>query len=217
VLFVSKKLKVKDVVPALRKKGFQVAAMHSDLNQKEREETMNAFKAGRINVLVATDIVSRGIDISGIQLVINFDMPHDPEDYVHRVGRTARADHDGESVTLVSANDRKELLKFGELETFLEKKLERIPVPKELGGCDEAEVMKGLDAHGRKPHRNAGPRQGGSGPRQGNSGPRQGRGPRNGRENNHGRENNNGKRNPGHNARPGKPSAAPEGPSQPQG
>ena len=224
VLFVSKKLKVKDVVPALRKKGFQVAAMHSDLNQKEREETMNAFKAGRINVLVATDIVSRGIDISGIQLVINFDMPHDPEDYVHRVGRTARADHDGESVTLVSANDRKELLKFGELEAFLEKKLERIPVPKELGGCDEAEVMKDLDAHGRKPRRNAGPRQGNAGPRQGNAGPkqgnagpRQGRGPRNGRENNHGRENNNGKRNPGHNARPGKPSAAPEGPTQPQG
>ena len=141
VVFVSKKLKVKDVVIALRKKGFQVAAMHSDLEQKDREETMNAFKSGRVNVLVATDIVSRGIDITGIQLVINFDMTHDPEDYVHRVGRTARADADGESVTFVSANDRKELLKFIDLEKFLEKTLERIPVPESLGGCNEAEVM----------------------------------------------------------------------------
>ena len=102
---------------------------------------MNAFKSGRVNVLVATDIVSRGIDITGIQLVINFDMTHDPEDYVHRVGRTARADDDGERVTFVSANDRKELLKFIDLEKFLEKTLERIPVPESLGGCNEAEVM----------------------------------------------------------------------------
>ncbi len=158
VVFVSKKLKVKDVVLALRKKGFLVSAMHSDLDQKEREETMNAFKAGRINVLVATDIVSRGIDISGIQLVINFDMTHDPEDYVHRVGRTARADADGESVTFISANDRRELQKFVQLEQFLEKTLERIPVPEALGGCNEAEVMATLSHHsgnnrGRGEHR----------------------------------------------------------------
>lgn len=136
VVFVSKKIKVKDVVLSLRKKGFQVAAMHSDLEQKDREITMNAFKAGRVNVLVATDIVSRGIDITGIRLVINFDMTHDPEDYVHRVGRTARADADGESVTFVSVNDRREMQKFAQLEKFLEKTLERIPVPQELGGCD---------------------------------------------------------------------------------
>ncbi|MBO6011952.1 MAG: DEAD/DEAH box helicase [Bacteroidales bacterium] len=156
VVFVSKKLKVKDVLLALRKKGFQVAAMHSDLDQKEREETMNAFKAGRVNVLVATDIVSRGIDITGIELVVNFDMTHDPEDYVHRIGRTARADHDGESVTMVSASDRKELQKFVELEEFLEKKMDRIAVPQELGGCNEEEVMQTIHTRSQKPRRNNG-------------------------------------------------------------
>ena len=156
VVFVSKKLKVKDVLLALRKKGFQVAAMHSDLDQKDREETMNAFKAGRVNVLVATDIVSRGIDITGIELVVNFDMTHDPEDYVHRIGRTARADHDGESVTMVSASDRKELQKFVELEEFLEKKMDRIAVPQELGGCNEEEVMQTIHTRSQKPRRNNG-------------------------------------------------------------
>ncbi len=186
VVFVSKKVKVKDVVLALRKKGFQVAAMHSDLEQKEREETMNAFKSGRVNVLVATDIVSRGIDISGIQLVINFDMTHDPEDYVHRVGRTARADADGESVTFVSANDRKELLKFIDLEKFLEKTLERIPVPESLGGCNEEEVMANVSqrrerqggSRGHSPRGGRGGR-GGSNPRSGqrrNGGNRRGGG-----------------------------------------
>ena len=167
VVFVSKKLKVNDVLLALRKKGFQVAAMHSDLDQKEREETMNAFKAGRVNVLVATDIVSRGIDITGIELVVNFDMTHDPEDYVHRIGRTARADHDGESVTMVSASDRKELQKFVELEIFLEKKMDRIPVPQELGGCNEEEVMQTIHTRSGKSRRNNGQGRG-KGNRHGN-------------------------------------------------
>ena len=153
VVFVSKKLNVKDVVLSLRKKGFAVAAMHSDLEQREREDVMNAFKAGRTNVLVATDIVSRGIDISGIQLVINYDMTHDPEDYVHRVGRTARADADGESVTFVTAEDRREMQKYAQLERFLGKSLERIPVPQELGGCDvPVPTVRNSDNH-RKPHR----------------------------------------------------------------
>lgn len=162
VVFVSKKLKVKDVVLSLRKKGFLVAAMHSDLEQREREDVMNAFKAGRINVLVATDIVSRGIDISGIQLVINYDMTHDPEDYVHRVGRTARADADGESVTFVSAEDRREMQKYAQLERFLEKSLERIPVPEELGGCDvSVPTVQGNDRC--RGHRRPGGPKGGRG------------------------------------------------------
>ena len=136
VVFVSRKADVRDVVMGLRKKGFQVAAMHSDLEQKDRDEVMNAFRAGRTNVIVATDIVSRGIDISGIALVINYDMPHDLEDYVHRIGRTARADHDGESLTLVSCDDRRDMRKLDALEKFIDKKMERIPVPEELGGCD---------------------------------------------------------------------------------
>ena len=180
VVFVSKKLKVKDVVLSLRKKGFQVSAMHSDLEQKDREETMNAFKAGRINVLVATDIVSRGIDISGIQLVINFDMTHDPEDYVHRVGRTARADADGESVTFVSANDRRELQKFVQLEQFLEKKLERIPVPESLGGCNEEEVMKNVHTHEHHDRKQDG--KGRQGDRHGNRGHGDGHRRRNGQK-----------------------------------
>ena len=140
VVFVSRKADVRDVVLALRKKGFQVAAMHSDLEQRDRDEVMNAFRSGRTNVIVATDIVSRGIDISGIALVINYDMPHDLEDYVHRIGRTARADHDGESLTLVNCDDRRDMRKLAALEKFIDKTMERIPVPQELGGCDASEA-----------------------------------------------------------------------------
>ena len=131
VVFVSRKVNVKDVVLHLRKKGFKVAAMHSDLEQRDREEVMNAFKAGRTNVLVATDIVSRGIDINGIELVVNFDLPHDPEDYVHRIGRTARADHDGESLTFVNRDNRIEMRKFRDLEKFIGKQMDRIATPDE--------------------------------------------------------------------------------------
>ena len=140
VVFVSRKADVRDVVLGLRKKGFQVAAMHSDLEQRDRDEVMNAFRSGRTNVIVATDIVSRGIDISGIALVINYDMPHDLEDYVHRIGRTARADHDGESLTLVNCDDRRDLRKLTALEKFIDKKMERIAGPDELGGCDYKET-----------------------------------------------------------------------------
>ena len=154
VVFVSRKVNVKDVVLNLRKKGFAVASMHSDLEQHDREETMNAFKAGRINVLVATDIVSRGIDITGIELVINFDMPHDPEDYVHRIGRTARADRDGESLTFINCNDGREIRKFRDLERFIEKRMERIAVPEDLGGCDFAKQRTETDKKQTKNTRN---------------------------------------------------------------
>ena len=149
VVFVSKKMNVHGVTRDLRRKGFNVAEMHSDLEQREREEVINAFKSGRTNVLVATDIVSRGIDITGIQLVVNYDMPHDNEDYVHRVGRTARADADGESATFVSANNRMEMQKFARLEQFLGKTLERIEVPQSLGGCDvKSAPARTAAAHG---------------------------------------------------------------------
>ena len=154
VVFVSRKADVRDVVLGLRKKGFQVAAMHSDLEQRDRDEVMNAFRAGRTNVIVATDIVSRGIDISGIALVVNYDMPHDMEDYVHRIGRTARADHDGESLTLVNCDDRRDLRKLTALERFIDKKMERIAVPDELGGCDYKETSPRED----KPKRQRGNR-----------------------------------------------------------
>jgi superfamily II DNA/RNA helicase len=143
VVFVSKKINVHTVARELRRKGFSVGEMLSDLDQSQREEVMNNFKSGRINVLVATDIVSRGIDISGIQLVINFDLPHDPEDYVHRIGRTARADADGEAVTFISVNNRLEMRRLATLEHFLGKQIERLPVPESLGGCEEPKVGAG--------------------------------------------------------------------------
>ena len=163
VVFVSRKADVRDVVLGLRKKGFQVAAMHSDLEQRERDEVMNAFRAGRTNVIVATDIVSRGIDISGIALVINYDMPHDMEDYVHRIGRTARADHDGESLTLVNCDDRRDLRKLAALERFIDKKMERIAVPDELGGCDYKEASP-LEDRPKRPHGNRSSRRPGNKP-----------------------------------------------------
>jgi len=104
--------------------------MHSDLEQVQREFIMHEFKSGRINILVATDIVSRGIDIDDIRLVINFDVPHDSEDYVHRIGRTARANNDGVALTFVN---EKEQTNFKNIENFLEKEIYKIPVPAELG------------------------------------------------------------------------------------
>ena len=94
IIFASSKIKVKEVTKALKMMKLNVGEMHSDLEQAQREVVMHEFKAGRINILVATDIVARGIDIDDIRLVINFDVPHDSEDYVHRIGRTARANND---------------------------------------------------------------------------------------------------------------------------
>jgi superfamily II DNA/RNA helicase len=104
--------------------------MHSDLSQQERDEVMYRFKAGQTDVLVATDIVARGIDIDDIRIVINYDVPHDAEDYVHRIGRTARADRDGEAITFVSEAD---IYRFQQIEHFLGKEVEKIPLPEGLG------------------------------------------------------------------------------------
>ena len=104
--------------------------MHSDLEQSSRENIMNKFAGGRLPVLVATDILSRGIDIDTIDLVINYDVPHDGEDYVHRIGRTARAEADGMAVTLVS---EKEQNRFAAIEELLGKPVEKAKVPESLG------------------------------------------------------------------------------------
>ena len=108
--------------------------MHSDLEQAQREEVMYEFKAGRVNILVATDIVARGIDIDDIRLVINYDVPHDSEDYVHRIGRTARANNDGVALTFIN---EKEQSNFKQIENFLEREIYKIPVPEELGEAPE--------------------------------------------------------------------------------
>ena len=130
IIFASSKIKVKEVAKALKMMKLNVGEMHSDLEQAQREFIMHEFKSGRINILVATDIVSRGIDIDDIRLVINFDVPHDSEDYVHRIGRTARANNDGVALTFVN---EKEQTNFKNIENFLEKDIYKIPVPAELG------------------------------------------------------------------------------------
>jgi len=130
IIFASSKIKVKEVTRTLRGMHLPVAEMHSDLDQSERDSTMQAFKTGKVNILVATDIVSRGIDIEDISVVINYDMPHDPEDYVHRIGRTARASADGLSISFVS-EDEQDI--FDRIEKFLGKKVYRLPLPEEVG------------------------------------------------------------------------------------
>lgn len=130
IIFASSKIKVKEVTRALRMMHLNVGEMHSDLEQIQRENVMHEFKVGRVNILVATDIVARGIDIDDIRLVINYDVPHDCEDYVHRIGRTARANNDGVAITFIG---EKEQTGFKNIENFLEKDIYKIPVPAELG------------------------------------------------------------------------------------
>lgn len=134
ILFSGKKQKVKEIAKTLQKMDLSVGEMHSDLDQSQREHVMREFKNERIDILVATDIVSRGIDIDDITLVINFDVPYDVEDYVHRIGRTARAGDSGMAITFVSPEDQH---LFEKIEQFLQKKIYRIPVPSELGESPE--------------------------------------------------------------------------------
>ena len=134
IVFASSKQKVKEVSKAFLRMKLNVGEMHSDLEQSQRDQIMREFKSGRINIMVATDIVARGIDIDDIRLVINYDVPHDAEDYVHRIGRTARANHDGCAITFVS---EKEQSKFVAIENFLGKTIYKIPVPEELGDAPE--------------------------------------------------------------------------------
>ncbi len=144
ILFASSKMKVKELNIMLKRKGFNVGAMHSDLVQREREEIMLAFKNRRISILIATDIVSRGIDIDDIQMVINYDVPRDPEDYVHRIGRTARANRDGQAITLVTPKDWQHLIK---IERLIEKEIPKPDLPE---GCGEKPEMSKNASKGRR-------------------------------------------------------------------
>ena len=130
IIFSGKKDKVKDITRELKHMKINCAPMHSDLSQAERDEVMYRFKTGQVDVLVATDIVSRGIDIDDILMVINYDVPHDAEDYVHRIGRTARAQRDGVAITFVSETDMRY---FADIERFLEKDILKNPMPEGLG------------------------------------------------------------------------------------
>ncbi len=168
IIFSGKKDKVKDIARELRNLKINCCQMHSDLTQQERDEVMFKFKAGMKDVLVATDIVSRGIDIDDILMVINYDVPHDCEDYVHRIGRTARADRDGAAITFVN---EKEIYKFQQIEEFLEKVITKNPLPENLGKGPEYKVEKntqsnrcGTRHHGRGNGKGNGRRRGGKKP-----------------------------------------------------
>ena len=155
IVFVGKKQRVKELARALRAMHIDARAMHSDLEQKERDEVMLDFRNGKVDVLVATDIVSRGIDVDDVPLVINYDVPRDAEDYVHRIGRTARAENKGEAITLVSPEDKHF---FNKIERFLQKNIERITLPASLGEVPDSSVCS-LAAGDRKPsskHRKGG-------------------------------------------------------------
>ena len=130
IIFSGKKQMVKAINRALMRMHVNSGEMHSDLDQAERDQMLYKFKSGQIDVLVATDILARGIDIDDIAMVINFDVPHDAEDYVHRIGRTARADRDGVAITFINEED---VHFFKQIEKLLEKEVEKLPLPEELG------------------------------------------------------------------------------------
>ena len=149
IIFSSSKLKVKDITRDLRRMGVNCDEMHSDLSQQQRDDVMYRFKSNKIDVLVATDIVARGIDIDDISTVINYDVPHDSEDYVHRIGRTARADRDGVAITLVRGW---EIVDFMEIERFLGYEVEKNPLPEGIGEGPEYVPMIKKGRRGGKPN-----------------------------------------------------------------
>ena len=130
VIFAGKKVEVRNLARHLRKRGFNADGMHSDLEQSEREQVMLDFRNRKRRILVATNVVSRGIDIDDIDLVINYDVPRDPEDYVHRVGRTARAARKGQAITFVNDQDMRE---FGRIEKLIGYEVTKMPVPGQFG------------------------------------------------------------------------------------
>ena len=130
ILFAGKKQTVKEVTRAIKRIGLSSEEMHSDLTQQQRDHVMHEFRNNRVDILVATDIVSRGIDIDDIPLVINYDVPNTTENYVHRIGRTARAANKGMAITLVSERDQTQ---FYEIEQFLGKEIYKIALPEQLG------------------------------------------------------------------------------------
>jgi ATP-dependent RNA helicase RhlE len=131
IIFSSTKSNVKELERELKKIGLNAAAIHSDLTQDQRNEVLRSFRNRKLQILVATDIVSRGIDIDSIELVVNYDVPGDAEDYIHRIGRTARAEATGVALTFINPHDRR---KFRNIEQMLGSEVKKIPVPQGAGG-----------------------------------------------------------------------------------
>lgn len=130
LIFTSTKSKITDIVKSLDRNGFKSQGISSNLDQNKREEVLRDFRSKRIRILVATDVMSRGIDVKEINLVINYDVPHDAEDYVHRVGRTARVNEKGEAITLVT---HKEMYRLKKIESLIKYPVTVIPNPDDIG------------------------------------------------------------------------------------
>lgn len=149
IVFLSSKDKVRELYYNLRKLGIKVAQMHSDLDNTERSRVLLDFKNSKIELLVATDVVSRGIDIDDIEIVVNYDVPFQAEDYVHRVGRTARAGARGEAITLVTPKDK---FRFDKIEKFLEKTIKREELPAEIAKlAPKVEDKIAVQSTGKRP------------------------------------------------------------------
>ncbi|MBR5351586.1 MAG: DEAD/DEAH box helicase [Prevotella sp.] len=139
IIFACSKIKVREIYRELLQMKVNCGEMHSDLTQQQRDEVMYLFKSGQIDVLVATDIVARGIDIDDIATVINYDVPHEAEDYVHRIGRTARADRDGQAITLIRGW---EIVDFIRIEKFLGYAVEKVDLPYKMVGPEYRPMNK---------------------------------------------------------------------------
>ena len=153
IIFAGKINKVKDVYHALLRMKINAGQMHSDLSQAERDEMMFLFKSGQVDVLVATDILSRGIDIDDIAMVVNYDVPRDAEDYVHRIGRTARAERDGKAVTFINEED---VRYFMQIERFLEREVIKNPLPEGIGEGPEYKAARSSGGGGKGRRRGRG-------------------------------------------------------------
>lgn len=130
LIFASTKDKVKELDRTFRRAGIKAEAFHSDLDQEQRENILRAFKARQLPVIIGTDVLSRGIDVEGISLVVNFDVPPDPEDYIHRIGRTARAETTGTAITFINEKDQR---KFSSIESMIGREIPKIPLPEGMG------------------------------------------------------------------------------------
>ncbi|PHI21492.1 ATP-dependent RNA helicase [Lewinellaceae bacterium SD302] len=167
LIFAGTKKGVRELTTSLKRKNLNVAAVSSDLDQKEREDRLVEFRSGRLRIIVATDVLSRGIHINGIDLVINYDVPGDAEDYVHRIGRTARAAAEGAAITLISPKDR---MRFKRIEELIGNRIERLPLegdlevfdPRKGGGDNDRRGGGGGGGRGR-----GGNNRGGGGTRNG--------------------------------------------------
>ena len=146
IIFASTKEKVKALYKTFRSLKIKAEAFHSDLGQKEREDVLLAFKNKRLPIIIGTDVLSRGIDVEGVDLVINYDVPGDPADYVHRIGRTARAETKGTAITLVNGRDKR---KFENIEKLIEKPVQRMPLPEHIANMEITHVEEKKPQHPR--------------------------------------------------------------------